>query len=281
MIINRLPIGGGSDLTIFKWLEDGVVDTSLCGGFEGYKESNGKNNLSTMETDGYLHFWASSGSYGQTRIFSQNYIPKGVYDCAMVHVLSNSDVGSIRNVTGFATAKSATTTATSTACTLGNVYEGTPSWWFVPFSNNNNGQASYYFTMGGAVDCKIDKIYFAKFEMVEGSSYVPSLTDFITASANTFDGFSLHTDVIELQKTTSGEKHITLTNNTQATVRVRVIFNQNGWNSYSANVLGETGSSANTTVELAAGSTYTITASGNAQNSGSYMNIFIFRTALF
>lgn len=132
----------------------------MCGGFVGYKESNGRNNIATIETDGYLHFWASSGSYGQTRIFSQNLVPKDMFDLAAIHVISNSDVGNIRNVTGFSTSRSATTVANSTACTLGNVTDG--NWWFIPFSNVNNGQADYYFTMGGAVNCKVDKIYFVK-----------------------------------------------------------------------------------------------------------------------
>ena len=206
-------------------------------------------------------------------------MPKGLYDFVLVHVVSNSAVGSIANVWGFTTTKSSTAAASDTAVTLDSGISD--EWWTIPLANVNDSNTNYYFTMGGAVDCTVDKIYFVKLETTRSGSSAPALTDFITASANTFDGFSFHTDVIELQKTTSGEKHITLTNNTQATVRVRVIFNQSGWNSYSANVLGQTGSSANATVDLAAGSASTITASGNAQNSGAYMNIFILRTALF
>ena len=49
--------GGASDIEvgeIFKWFDDGVLDTSVCGGFTEYKEANGRNNINTVATDGYL-----------------------------------------------------------------------------------------------------------------------------------------------------------------------------------------------------------------------------------
>lgn len=114
----------------------------------------------------------------------------------------------------------------------------------------------------------------------QGTSY-KSLADLVTAEDNSFDGFSLHSDVLELSKTTSGTKSLTLTNITDEQISVRVIYNQSGWNNFWINVLGQTGSSANTTVTIQPNTTYTISANGTAQGGGSYVNIFVFRTFIF
>lgn len=162
-VINMLPQSGGGikGSTVFKWFDSGILDTSVCGGFVGQTETNGRNNISTVAADGYLRVWSTQSGYGQSRVFSANSLPKGEYDYALVHVVSLSTLNtSFRLTLGTTTAKSATQTADVDSVSAPNSLSD--KWIAVPFVRRNASSSNHYFTLGLVGDCKIDKIWFVK-----------------------------------------------------------------------------------------------------------------------
>ena len=106
------------------------------------------------------------------------------------------------------------------------------------------------------------------------------LEKLITITGNSFDKCELHGDVLEIEKTTSGEQNVTITNISDTPLPLRYIFNQNGWNGYGANIFGNTGGSGNATYTLGIGASVTLTARGSAQNASSYFRCFVTNTKL-
>lgn len=106
------------------------------------------------------------------------------------------------------------------------------------------------------------------------------LEKLITITGNSFDKCELHGDVLEIEKTTSGEKNVTITNTSDTPLPLRYIFTQNGWNGYSANIFGNTGNNGNSTYTLGVGESVTLTARGTAQYSSAYFRCFVINTKL-
>lgn len=106
------------------------------------------------------------------------------------------------------------------------------------------------------------------------------LEKLITITGNNFDKCELHGDVLEIEKTTSGEKNVTITNTSDTPLPLRYIFNQYGWNGYSTNIFGNTGNSGNSTYTLGIGESVTLTARGSAQNSSAYFRCLVIYTKL-
>lgn len=161
-VINMLPIGDASIEIVYKYLEDGVLDTSLpCGDLLTYAETNGKNNKSTMEADGYLHLWGTSSNYGMSRVYTQNYFPKGTYDYALVHIIDYSILHNTYPIVfGGSTTRNATQIPIYSTTSISTAQTGV--WHACPLTTMNSDATEMYWGFGGSIDVKIDKIYFVK-----------------------------------------------------------------------------------------------------------------------
>ena len=161
-VINMLPGGGGDKgYTIFKWLENGVLDTSVFGGLQAYHETNGRDNTATMATDGYLRLWAVSSSYGMARVYTQNYFPKNQFDYALVHIVDYSIVHNTYPIVfGGATTKNATQIPSYSTTSIGSAQSDV--WFATPLTTMNSDPTEIYWGFGGSIDVKIDKVYFIK-----------------------------------------------------------------------------------------------------------------------
>lgn len=162
-VINMLPHGGGGikGSKVFKWFEDGVLDTSEAfGGMGVNTEANGRSNVSTMAEDGYLRLYNTSGGNGRVVITTANMITQYAYDYVLMHIVSLTTTTANQPLTwGGKNAKNATA-PTVGIYTLGNGYKSlTDKWVAVPLVMVTSGN---YFAFGGTVDCRIDKIYFVK-----------------------------------------------------------------------------------------------------------------------
>lgn len=161
-VINMLPHGGAGikGSKVFAWLEDGVVDTSeTFGGMVGNTESNGKNNLSTIETDGYLRIYYTSTGYGRSMISTDNTVTAGAYDYVLFHIVSLASPSNAGQplTWGGKTAKNSSAPTIATY-TVGGV-SFSDKWIAIPLVMLTS---SNYFAFGGTIDCTIDKIYFVK-----------------------------------------------------------------------------------------------------------------------
>lgn len=160
-VINMLPQSGGGikGSTMFKWMIDGIVDSSESfGGMVGNVETNGLNNLSTMASDGYLSIDNSSGGNGRSMISTANTIDPDDYDYVLFHIISLTTTTSNQPLTwGGKTVQSATV-PTVGAYTVGNTSLN-DEWIAIPLTMLTS---SNYFAFGGTIKCTIDKIYFVK-----------------------------------------------------------------------------------------------------------------------
>ena len=163
-VINMLPSGGGLSAEVFEWLKGGVVDASQSfDGMAGNTEANGRNNLSSISSDGYLRIYNTSGGNGRSMISTNNYLPKGTYDYVLFHIVSLTTTTANQPLTfGGKTSKDATTPSTG-AYSLGNL-SLSDKWVAAPLAAFNAASGNHYFAFGGTVDCRIDKIYFVKME---------------------------------------------------------------------------------------------------------------------
>ena len=159
--------GGGSPLKVqdlYVWFEDGIVHTSKFGGFDGKTETNGKNNLGTMATDGYLRIYNTQSSYGRSIISTANYVPKGDYDFVMFYIESlTTSQSSIPFTMGGKTSKD-NGQASQATYTVGNVSLSN-KWVIAPLAGFNAISGNSYFAFGGTINCKIKKIYFVKLKV--------------------------------------------------------------------------------------------------------------------
>lgn len=161
-VINMLPNGGAGikGSKVFKWFEDGVLDTSESfGGVSANTEANGRSNISTMATDGYLRIYNTSGGNGRCVVTTENHVVQGDYDYVLFHIVSLTTTTSNQPLTfGGKTAKDTYSPGNGSPYSLGSVSMSN-SWLAVPIvriASNN------YFAFGGTIDCRIDKIYFVK-----------------------------------------------------------------------------------------------------------------------
>lgn len=160
-VINMLPHGGAGikGSTLFAWFEEGVIDSSASfGGMSVNLEANGRSNIDTVETDGYLHLYNTSGGNGRAMVSTANMVTQYEYDYVLFHIVSLTTTTSNQPLTwGGKTAKSATAPTVGTY-TVGNV-SLTDKWVAIPLVLLTSGN---YFAFGGTIDCTIDKIYFVK-----------------------------------------------------------------------------------------------------------------------
>lgn len=163
-VINMLPQSGGGikGSTMFKWMIEGVVDASQAfGGMVGNVETNGRNNLSSISSDGYLRIYNTSGGNGRSMISTNNYLPKGTYDYVLFHIVSLTTTTANQPLTfGGKTSKDATAPSTG-AYSLGSL-SLSDKWVAAPLAAFNAASGNHYFAFGGTVDCTIDQIYFVK-----------------------------------------------------------------------------------------------------------------------
>lgn len=161
-VINMLPMGGAGikGSKVFAWFEDGEIDTSEAfGGMVGNAEENGKNNLNTLETDGYLRIYYTSTGYGRSMISTDRTITAGAYDYVLFHIVSLSSPSNVGQplTWGGKTAKNSSA-PTSATYSVGTV-SFSNKWIAIPIALLTSGK---YFAFGGTIDCRIDKIYFVK-----------------------------------------------------------------------------------------------------------------------
>lgn len=164
-VINMLPMGGAGikGTTVFKWFEDGEIDSSESfGGMAYNEETNGRTNLDPrygdVATDGYLKIFNSSGGNGRVMISTENLIDADAYDYVLFHVMSLITTTANQPLTwGGKTTKNATA-PTVGAYTVGNTGL-TDEWIAIPLTMI---LSTNYFAFGGTIVCNIDKIYFCK-----------------------------------------------------------------------------------------------------------------------
>lgn len=158
-VINGLPMGGAGikGSKVFEWMVEGIVDSSESfGGMVVNLETNGRSNIATMETDGYLRLYNAGGGNGRAMISTANMITAGAYDYVLFHIVSLTTTTSNQPLTwGGKTVQSATAPTVGTY-TVGNT-SLTDEWVAFPLTMLTS---SNYFAFGGTIDCTIDKIFF-------------------------------------------------------------------------------------------------------------------------